>query len=605
MLLDHPQIEIGYISRVGYLGLYLARIVVFLFSGFFVLYSLGAFLQVRKKEFGLLTMHGMRLSQLRKLIFIENSMMGGFALLIGIATGLCFMKLFLLVGETMLGITHLPFYIPWMTIGLTTLVYGALFLVVSFISTYMIRINQVKELLHGTSKPKPYPKTSLILILVALISIGYGYYRSVTTNSIDLGKDLLIVAPFIMIGTYFLFTQASVFIVKRLQQKKSRHWKKTRLLLASNLMFKLKDNSRIFFLVTIVTTGAMSAVGAVASLSTIAEQEVAGQPFAFSYVSGNIHDASRPVSERSSNNYDDRREMDLTMLETNLQEANLDYSFFSMPVKGMESESSGQSVALFSEMYYNEAMGISGGEEVTIRKGEAVLIPAFLDSVQSLRERRIDETISILHHDTSFSIQDVVERPLIPDTLLGGNLVILNDLDYEAIKPNMELKFDGFYVPDWRKAEGLDNNLRSERTLYANVADRYVERMELYSTMIFIGVMIGLVFFLTAGSFLYFRIYTDLKEDQKRFLTLKKLGLTERETKRLVSLETAILFFLPFIIAMIHAGFAFIALQTMYELSIHSSMIIVVIIFTVAQIVYFLIMKQHYLKRLLQQMEWE
>ncbi|GAF15481.1 ABC transporter permease protein YvcS [Bacillus sp. JCM 19045] len=130
------------------------------------------------------------------------------------------MKLFLLVGETMLGITHLPFYFPWMTIGITTLMYGILFLVVSFISTYMIRVNEVKELLHGTSKPKPYPKTSLILVVIAIVSIGYGYYRSTITNSIDLGKDLIIVAPLIIIGTYFLFTQASVLIVKRFQQKK-------------------------------------------------------------------------------------------------------------------------------------------------------------------------------------------------------------------------------------------------------------------------------------------------------------------------------------------------------------------------------------------------
>lgn len=375
--------------------------------------------------------------------------------------------------------------------------------------------------------------------------------------------------------------------------------------MASNLLFKLKDNSRIFFLVTIVTTGAMSAVGAVASLSTIADQEVAGQPFAFSYVSGNIHDASRPASERSNVNYDGRRESDLAMLESNLQKANLDYSFFSTPVKGMESESSGQSIALFSETSYNEAMSIIGRETVSIGKGGAALIPAFLDSVQSLRNRRIGETVSLLHHDTPFLIDDVVERPLIPDTLLGGNLIVLNDRDYAAIKPNVMLQFDGFFVPNWREVEGLDNNLRSERTQYANVADRYVERMELYSTMILIAVMTGLVFFLTAGSFLYFRIYTDLKEDQKRFLILKKLGLTEQEMRRLVSLETAILFFLPFVVATVHAAFAFIALQTMYALSIHSSMLIVLMIFTVAQLIYFFIMKQNYTNRLLRQIEWE
>ncbi|WP_082406986.1 ABC transporter permease [Bacillus sp. JCM 19041] len=114
MLLAHPNLEEGYLSRIASLGLRAATIVVFGFSGLFVLYSLGAFLQARKKEFGLLVMHGMRRSQLRKMIFLENLLMGLGALVIGLIIGLCFMKWFLLIGESMFNIEHLQFLLSYL-----------------------------------------------------------------------------------------------------------------------------------------------------------------------------------------------------------------------------------------------------------------------------------------------------------------------------------------------------------------------------------------------------------------------------------------------------------------------------------------------------------
>ncbi|WP_054709912.1 hypothetical protein [Bacillus sp. JCM 19041] len=61
--------------------------------------------------------------------------------------------------------------------------------------------------MHGVTKPKPFPETSWTLALVGGLALGYGYYRSATTTAQDIGNDLLIVAPLIIVGTYFLFTQ--------------------------------------------------------------------------------------------------------------------------------------------------------------------------------------------------------------------------------------------------------------------------------------------------------------------------------------------------------------------------------------------------------------
>ena len=65
----------------------------------------------------------------------------------------------------------------------------------------------------------------------------------------------------VMIGTYLLFTQLSVYIIRRLKRNKRIFWRKTNMLLFSDLSFRMKDNARTFFLVAMISTGCFSAIG--------------------------------------------------------------------------------------------------------------------------------------------------------------------------------------------------------------------------------------------------------------------------------------------------------------------------------------------------------
>src|SRR5699024_2590562 len=50
-----------------------------------------------------------------------------------------------------------------------------------------------------------------------------------------------------------------------------------------------------------------------------------------------------------------------------------------------------------------------------------------------------------------------------------------------------------------------------------------------FGSILFIGLFIGIVFFVSAGSFLYFRLFTDLDEDRAKFSVINKFGLTNKE----------------------------------------------------------------------------
>src|SRR5699024_10150477 len=89
-----------------------------------------------------------------------------------------------------------------------------------------------------------------------------------------------------------------------------------------------------------------------------------------------------------------------------------------------------------------------------------------------------------------------------------------------------------------------------------------------WSHVILVGLFIGIVFFVSAGSFLYCRLYTDLDQDREKFAAISKIGLTSREMSRVISKQIALLFFAPIVVALVHGAVALTALSHMFDFSL-------------------------------------
>src|SRR5690625_575440 len=133
MFAFHPAFGEDDFNGKALFGMAVAGGIIYVFSFFFVLYSMGSFLQSRKKEFGLLMMQGMSMRQIRFMVFLENMLIGIFATVIGILVGTLFAKLILLIAENVLVIEEaLYFYFPLWAIVVTFVSFGILFLIISF-----------------------------------------------------------------------------------------------------------------------------------------------------------------------------------------------------------------------------------------------------------------------------------------------------------------------------------------------------------------------------------------------------------------------------------------------------------------------------------------
>ena len=105
-----------------------------------------------------------------------------------------------------------------------------------------------------------------------------------------------------------------------------------------------------------------------------------------------------------------------------------------------------------------------------------------------------------------------------------------------------------------------------------------------------IGTFLGVIFFIGAGSVLYFRMYTDLATEHEKYITITKIGLTEYEMKQSVTIQLAILFFVPYIMASIHTFFATKMLQDILGLSLSAEITVVLTIFGSVEILFFFLL---------------
>ncbi|HFK1401898.1 ABC transporter permease [Bacillus cereus] len=604
LLLFHPDLQgelkstSATISAYGTMGFSISQGLIFVFSFFFILYSVSSFLKTRKKEFGILMMQGMSMRQFKKLLLIENMLIGFGSICIGIFIGLIFSKLVLLISASVLMINNgLPFYTPVKAVLLTIITFLFLFFIVSLFTFKMIKITELVELIRAEEKPKPEPKSSILLSLLSLISIGYGYFsvfRFISSSSFTtLGMGVLLV----IIGTYFLYTQCSVYILHLAKRRESFFLKRTNILTISELIYRMKDNATMFFIVSIVSAVAFTAIGTTAAIGS---KDLVRMTNPYTFLYGDFEN-NKTLNKN------------LSIIKKHLADANIPYRMASASYIYTESN-----VIVMKLSEYNDLAKALGYQQETIEnEGEILLIPGVVSQKHEFKNGDYKKSIEVIQGEwtKTFQVEKAVENLVLPhDT--RKIYIAVQDQVYDEIPitsdPNnihIPYRTYGFVVDDWIKTKRISNELISTFAKEEGSFQFRALTLDLLSAkqtnglLLMASVLVGIVFFTFAASFIYFRLYTDLDRDQQQYKMISKMGLGKRELKKVVTRQLLLMFFLPIIIAVIHTVVAYMALQQLLDFSIMNSSIVILISFICIQVLYFFITRWRYLQKLYKVMD--
>lgn len=580
----HPTLSGGEMKSSVVSGMTVAGGIIYVFSFFFILYSMSAFLRSRKKEFGVLMIQGMSNQQIRWMVFLENMLIGLFSTVLGILLGLVFSKGILLVAENMLVLDQgLHFYVPFMAIILTFISFIVLFLVISIFVTIVLRTNKLVQLIKGDQVEKSEPKANIWLTLIAVLLLGSGYAIALIVEGVEVVMALVPVVLLVTLGTYLLFSQLSVYVIRKLKGNKLLFWKKTNMLLFSDLSYRMKDNARAFFMVAIISTVAFSAIGTLVGFHSLLTDGVKqANPISFVYHVNEDHDPAN-----------------IELIEKTLKDYDLSYDKAEIEIPYYDHEAFGASVPIVNASTYNEFARLIDEKEITLQPDEIITLE------QSTANMMVTEPLEnypiTLEDGTEVMADKAKDDSAVRDVLPGMDqyYIVGDKIESQLAPPKDVYSHIAWQVIDGDNDAIIAAGEELSAELYALFAIDYTvyDINKMWSPVLFVGLFIGIVFFVSAGSFLYFRLYADLDDDKQKFTAINKIGLTTGEMNRVISKQVAILFFTPIIVALIHGAVALTALSHMFGYSIVKESAMVLGCFFVIQVIYFTIVRYFYVKQ--------
>lgn len=606
LLLFHPNLQ-GELastsvrmSQLGTMGMKISQYLIFIFSFFFLLYSVSSFLKTRKKEFGILMIHGMTPSQLNKLIFLENMLIGIASITFGILIGLIFSKLILLLCANILAIDNgLPFYIPIKAVFMTVGAFLALFLFISLFTSKMVKVNKLIELIKLEEKPKPEPKTSKVLAILSLVLIGLGYgFVFYFVKAIDFNMPYLVIGVgCVVVGTYFLFSQLSVYVLHVLKKKDSVFFNKTNLLTISELAYRMRDNATMFFMLAIISAVAFTGIGTCLAMGNRGLAEMAN-PFAYTY---------------TSMNGNKQEEEHIAEIKKQLTS-----SKFSFQVGVVSPKYSENNYTLIKISEYNQFAKLFGHKtEKLDNNQEIMLVPTTVSEKEKyVRGEGIPSTIDVVQGnlEMTLNVKKVIPHLTLP--IRGSATLVISDSLYDKI-PTIRVEGDskgiekiyGFPVKDWEKTKdvtkklektmGKESMMKSHYSfIFQSLYSQWISSKQENGILLIVSALVGIVFFTFAASLLYFRLYADLEREQQQYEMIAKVGLSRKELKKIVTRQLMLMFFLPITLAVIHSSVAFIALQQLVDFSVLKTSIFIFLAFVAIQSIYFFIIRWRYLQQL-------
>ncbi|MFC9447088.1 FtsX-like permease family protein [Bacillus cereus] len=579
----HPALSAGALGQYVFVSMSFAQSIIYLFTFFFILYSMGMFLKTRKRELGILMMLGMTKYQLKRLIFFENIMIGIGAIIFGILSGMLFSGVLIFVAPMILKLDiSLSYYIPMKAIVVTSIMFFILFMIISLFSAGMIRKNKIMKLFRGSAEAKPEPKASIISSILAVVLLSAGYVGALLSHGAMVFIMMIPVTTVVIIGTYLLYKQLSVFIIRLCKKSKRFYWTQTNIITLSDLAYRMRDNARMFFIVTIISTVAFSAIGTLVGFASMTKG-IMERPIAFHYHS------------RQGNSNESQH---IQMIDKGLKKHNIVASKINVSTKNTE-EQSLRSAIFIKESDYKEYAKVTGEPFNTVANKEVLFLSAEIPG-PPMKERK---EITLPNMNEHLKVKKVTSSSL--GKILRGNVYVIPNTQYDLLQDGFIETKDYMYKTEGKKDEieigkELTHQIKPYQEHSTFSAEEYEQNqsLQIAGPILFVGFFIGIVFFVCAGSFLYFRLFSDLEDDVRLFEMIRKVGLTSGELSKVVTIRLALLFFVPIGVATLHGAVALTALGQMFEYSLFKENTVVLSIFIGIQVVYFLLIRSRYVKQL-------
>lgn len=559
-------------------------VVMIVFSVVFISYTTISFIRYRGKEFGVYLTLGVTTKDLRKILFIENIIILFTSLITGMIVGTLFSRLFYMVIGKILWIDNFRPSLNIKTYSMCICIALIIFTINSIFQLIFVGRLSIMELIKSSSKAE-VGRSNFIIGIISLIALITAMYLFPKIFNQEIFKEsesaMLIIAIITIIAPYFIIGSLISMINRVLVNFKKTY--NNNLLVLSSVQHKFISYKSVVFLVFILASAAVTLISVVYGMYASMEKNgYVKYPYDINFIENTV---LNKISDQDLKNIVKASGGEITEHKI-LENINLmDYRVF----EGNVMTYYGRNISVISESNYNNHMGtnvvVNNGELVEVSNSNkdnkfkySDVIINFNDlSKQEEQFTMVKEGKNVMRKDflatmdkDSYMYVDKSKKKNIEGIYTNefysldysrGTALITNDEDYKRIKDKLGQRVVSYdhliklkNSKDYKSFNSISSELKK-----LNHGDESLKpefKQQIFETdireggfMLFSSLFLGMMFLISSGVVLYFKVLTGVDEEKERVKKLVQLGMTGTEVSKVLTKELAIIFFTPVVFA--------------------------------------------------------
>ena len=505
-------------------------VVVFAFAVFFIPYTHFSFNLQNERKYGIMEATGVSWRDLWKFVLMENALLAGCSLILGLASGIMLLTLFFKVFVKIIGI---EFNFP--AISINSVLRPSFALLIIYILTVIaivIRLSRitVKEMIEDSKKVRIGKSSSIVLLLTGLTAICYSiigvFFIFDQTNT----NRLIVYYVVMLIGIYLMISNSYVLMIWLKKHRPNMFYKNLPVIGSIRQNFSM--NKRIiFFSICLISFVVFFQTFSVYCSKLMVRNALNDNPFHIAYIE--CEDGEYP-SEKDLIAYAEKAG---AVIDKNAAIPTILDGCF-----------------IISQNVANGNLGT----DCNIEDGECVVYTQY-DLHDGYPHDEFSRDKLMVNGSDELSVKEVNYSSMINNGLTPQNIIIVSEGEFDGIIQrdasvrtavirviNCETvsQSEALYHEIAKDYDmGLDGLFVSTQFIDMKTSDQSGKFLILVST-----VMNMLLLFLNVVM-IFFKVQSNRERNEREYALLWKLGINDAEIDKTRKTETAIVFIIPSFVA--------------------------------------------------------
>lgn len=557
------------LSRViSYVSVFIAFIL-----GSLILYANNFLIKKRNKELGIYMTLGMSKNKISRILILETVIVGIFSLISGLIIGLIASQgLSVLVAKLFdLKMSGYTFIISTQAIIKTIIYFGIMFILVMIFNSFVISKYKIIDLLTVGRKTQEIkfknPFIYLITFILCVISLGIAYKLILDKGLIGIENSTFIISIVLgILGTVLFFFSLAGFILYVVKKNKKVYFKGLNIFVIKQINSKVNTNFismsviclMLFLTIGILSTGfsfknAVEAgleestpFDASAHMYVTKEDKIKDIKKSFDYMGIKFAKDDKVVYY---NEYIDGTKMsDILSLDRDVKKFDYEISY----IKSSE---------------YNKMRELNNEDPINLKENEILITSNFSKIIPSI-EKYMESNNTVKIKGKTYNIknkeiikdnlktnfmQDNIFTVVISDNLFNNKTITSSNVNINFVGNNVTKKEEQFL----NKVESYkDSNTDYDKVGFVLGVTRnsvYEGSKGMTTTILFIGIYIGIVFLISSMAILALQQLSEASDSIERYVSLKRLGASKKSINKTIFAQTLVYFSIPVALALVHS----------------------------------------------------